>query len=68
LYHESKPIGAVPESALLRQLELERSLEAGSHRLFLAEPSGARSIALGRREPQRTTIHRGITHQRKLVR
>ena len=32
----------------MRQLELERGFEAGSDGLFLAEPSSARSIALGR--------------------
>jgi hypothetical protein len=51
------------ESAWMRQLELERGLETGSHGLLLAEPSGARSIALGRRETQRVASHHGITNQ-----
>src|SRR4029077_7269549 len=40
----------------MRQLELERGLEAGSHGLLLPEPSGTRSIALGLREAQRLPV------------
>jgi hypothetical protein len=44
LQDESEPIGTVSESTLMRQLELERGLEAGSHGLLLPEPGGVRSI------------------------
>jgi hypothetical protein len=50
----------------MRQLELERGLDAGSHGLLLPEPSGARSIALGLHEAQRFASHCGITKQGEL--
>jgi len=63
LQDKSESVGAVSESPWLRQLKLKGGLKAGTHRLLLAEPSGARPIALGRRKPQRFARHFGIANQ-----
>jgi hypothetical protein len=64
LEDEGDAVGAVAQPALARQPELERSVKAGSHVLFLDEPDSSRSIGPGRREPQDlATGNCGITNQ-----
>jgi hypothetical protein len=63
LQNKCESVCAMSESALLRQLKLEHSVEAGPHRLLLADPSGARFVRLGPRNAQNIVRNHGITHQ-----
>ena len=66
LQDEGEAVGAMTESALLRQPELERSVKAGAHVLLLQDPGRSRSIVPGRRQPQDlATGNRGIANQRE---
>ncbi len=58
--NEREAVSAVPESALMRKLELERGLKAGGHRLLVAQPDSARLIAFGPREAHRLARRRRI--------
>jgi hypothetical protein len=49
LQDEGEAVGAVAQSALLRQPELEGSVKAGSHVLLFQHPDRSRSIFSGRR-------------------